>query len=418
MVYMLVDCNNFYASCERVFNPLLEKQPIVVLSSNDGCIVARSNEAKQLGIPMGAPYYQWKQVCDKQRVHVFSSNYELYGDMSHRVMMSLEQFCAEIEIYSIDEAFLLLDGFTEKELNRYATHIRQCIKLWTGIPVSIGIAPTKTLAKIANHIAKKQTATGVFHLTEGELQENKLAQFAVSDIWGVGRKLTKRLHQLGIYSAKALRDADPTIMRQHFSIVMEKTVNELRGISCLPIELIQTRKQIISSRSFGRPVTTLEELEEAVSHYAAKACVRLREQKSVAGELYVFLHTNLFSTADLPYRNGASYRFASATADSRVILHHAKQCLASLYKPGYKYKKTGIMLLDLSPQSSSQQDMFSGSDVRGELLMKTVDLINNQEGKNTIFFCAEGVQRHWQIKCDKRSFRYTTNWAELAEVKC
>jgi DNA polymerase V len=416
--YALIDCNNFFASCERVFNPKLENKPIVVLSNNDGCIVARSNEAKQLGIPMGAPYYQWKKLCDQYNVHVFSSNFELYGDMSDRVMASLEHFSTDIEIYSIDEAFLLLDGLTEKQLTQYATHIRHCIKQWTGLPVSIGIAPTKTLAKVANHIAKKQTKTGVFDLTRPAVQEVRLAQFPVQEIWGIGRKLTKRLNQLGIATAKELRDRDPHHMRQQFSVVMEKMVSELRGISCLPMEEVAARKQIISSRSFGRPVTALSDLEEAVSHYVAKACVRLRDQKSVAGEVYVFLHTNLFSATSMPYRNGGSSRLIVPTSDTRIISQEAKKCLATLFRPGYRYKKAGIMLLDLSPQSLTQQDLFTFTDNRSELLMQTVDRINDETGKNSVFFCAEGMKRDWQMKCDKRSPRYTTRWSELVNVRC
>ena len=417
MMYALVDCNNFFASCERVFNPKLENKPIVVLSNNDGCIVARSNEAKQLGIPMGVPYFQWKLFCEKNNVHVFSSNYELYGDMSNRVMASLEEFGSDIEIYSIDEAFLLLDGLPEKQLTRHAASIRQNIKKWTGLSVSVGIAPTKTLAKVANHIAKKQTETGVFNLMNSALQDIKLAQFAVGDVWGIGRKLTKRLDQLGIYTAKELRDSDPNGMRQQFSVVMQKIVNELRGTSCLPLEIVQARKQIISSRSFGKPVTALAELEEAVSHYVAKACVRLRQQKSVAGEVYVFLQTSFYSTS-FSENTGLTSQLAAATADTRAILHEAKKCLTALYRPGYRYKKAGIMLLDLSPQAQSQQDMFASDDKRSALLMKMVDSINSQEGKNSLFFCAEGIKRNWQMKCDRRTQRYTTNWAELMKVNC
>jgi DNA polymerase V len=408
-MYALIDCNNFFASCERVFNPKLEGKPIVVLSNNDGCIVARSNEAKRLGIPMGAPHFQWKKFCDDNGVHVFSSNYELYGDMSNRVMASLEEFGDDIEIYSIDEAFLVLRGLSEEKFTQHAVHMRQCIKKWTGLPVSIGIAPTKTLAKVANHIAKKQTDTGVFNLMDPTTQSIKLSQFAVEDIWGVGRKLKKRLNQLGIFTAKELRDSEPSWMRQQFSVVMEKMVKELRGTSCLPLDIVQARKQIISSRSFGRPVTSLSELEEAVSHYVAKACVRLREQKSVASEVYVFLQGNLFS-------HGIASRLAVPTADTRVIVHEAKKCLATLYRSGYKYKKAGIMLLDLLGETQLQQDMFASVDKRSELLMKLVDSVNDQEGRDSLFFCAEGIKRNWRMKCDRRTPRYTTKWAELVKA--
>jgi DNA polymerase V len=416
--YALVDCNNFFASCERVFNPKLENKPIVVLSNNDGCVVARSNEAKLLGIPMGAPYYQWQTLCERQGVHVFSSNYELYGDMSQRVMMSLERFSENMEIYSIDEAFLLFDEPNEKQLTWLATHIRQSVKKWTGLPISIGLASTKTLAKVANHIAKKQIEEGVFSFKHQGLQDAKLAQLPVEEVWGIGRKLSKRLNQLGICTAKELRDRDPSEMRLQFNVVMEKIVNELRGISCLPMEALQPRQQIISSRSFGRVVTTLADLEEAVSHYIAKACVRLREQKSVAAEIYVYIHTSLFNDTSTPYCNGNTVRFALPTADTSLIMQEAKKCLATLYKPGYRYKKAGIILRDLSSDTKTQQDMFATNTKRSAALMETVDLINNRDGRNSVFFCAEGIARNWQMKCGKQSPRYTTNWRELVEARC
>jgi len=414
----LVDCNNFYASCERVFNPRLEGRPVVILSNNDGCIIARSNEAKQLGIPMGAPYYRWRKLCEENGVHVFSSNYELYGDMSQRIMQILAEMCPDIEIYSIDEAFLRVESFNQQDIIKYAKHIRETIKRCTGIPVSIGIAPSKTLSKVANHIAKKQRRNGVFDLRNTKMQEAVLSQFAVDNIWGIGRRLSEQLNTMNIYTAKELRDSDPKAMRRRFSVVMEKTIQELGGISCLSLESIKARKQIISSRSFGRWVTALEEIEEALSCYTNTACQKLREQGSVAGGVSVFLHTNLFSEKGIRYHNNASCLFENPTGDTRHIISAAKKCLRSIYKFGLQYKKTGIVLLDLSPKQYQQQDFFSAQVAEeNDLLMQTVDSINRKLGKNTVFYCAEGTTRPWQMRSDLRTPRYTTRWGELLEVK-
>lgn len=251
-IYALVDCNNFYASCERVFNPQLEKKPVIVLSNNDGCIVARSNEAKALGLPMGAPYFKFEKMCLEKNVFVFSSNYELYGDISNRVMQVLQHFCPEIEIYSIDEAFLQLDKFSIWNLTNLMFEIRKKVKYWTGIPVSIGFGPTKTLAKIANKIAKKQSTSGVFDLCDEKIREDILANFLLEDVWGIGNRLSTRLNDLNIYTAKDLRDSNPKRMRKHFGVVIERIVQELRGSPCLTLESAQPRKQICSSRSFGK----------------------------------------------------------------------------------------------------------------------------------------------------------------------
>ncbi len=418
-IFALVDCNNFYASCERVFNPKLEGKPIVVLSNNDGCIVARSNEAKRLGIPMGAPYFEWRAMCEKHQVHVLSSNYELYGDLSQRVMSILQQLCANVEIYSIDEAFLTLDGFDKNNLQAYAAHIRQTIKMWTGLQVSIGCGPTKTLAKAANIIAKKHTLDGIFNLCDANTQEHILPSIAVQDIWGIGRRLAPRLQQMNIQHAKDLRDSDLSLMRAKFSITLERVIQELRGVSCLPLESIQPRKQIISSRSFGKPVTQLDEIEEAVSHYVASACVRLRQQQSNANGIHVFLHTSFVKETNRSYSASTSFHFPAPTADTRYIINVAKSCLKTLYKSGHRYRKAGIILLDLAPKQLRQYDFFSGiNEASNELLMNTVDGINEKLGKNAVFYCAEGIKKPWQLRCDRRSKRYTTRWEELVAVDC
>lgn len=418
-IFALVDCNNFYASCERVFNPSLEGKPIVVLSNNDGCVIARSNEAKKLGIPMGAPFFKWQDFCKKHRVQVFSSNYELYGDMSHRVMQLLTQSCPDIEIYSIDEAFLLLDGFSWTNLTDYAIHIRNKIKMCTSIPVSIGIGPTKTLAKLANYVAKNQSKNGVFNLFDLNEYDTLLSEFPVEKIWGIGYRLSQRLNQFNIHTAKELRDADAKKLRLHFSVVMEKTISELRGISCISMETIQPRKQIISSRSFGKRVTQLSELEEAISHYASIASLKLRKQHSVTRTLCVFLHTNTFREHDKQYGNSLTYRFSKPTSNTGMIVSAAKQCLNQIYRKGYNYHKTGLMLLDLSSASITQYDLLDRqNNLKQEQLMKTVDSINNIYGKHTVFYCAEGINQHWQLKREKLSGRCTTRWDELKKVAC
>jgi DNA polymerase V len=412
MLFALMDCNNFYVSCERAFNPTLEKKPVIVLSNNDGCIISRSSEAKQLSIPMGAPFYQWKAFCVKHQVQVFSSNYELYGDMSQRVMSLLTEFNHNTEIYSIDEAFLLLSTKTSfDELSK----LRHTIKMCTGIPISIGVGSTKTLAKIANQMAKT-LASGVFFHAD---QDDYLTRFSVDKIWGVGRRLAAKLNQLNIDTAQQLKDADPEIIRLHFNVTLEKTVRELKGTPCLTLESTQPRKQIISSRSFGKPVTALSDLEEAVSHYMSIAAKKLRSQQSAAQAVYVFLQTNVFKDRLPQYGNGATYPLSAPTSDTRDLISAAKACLRKIYRKTYQYNKAGVMLLDIAPAKTQQYDLLSPVlDDKSSRVMQTIDTINHHLGKNTLFIAAEGITRSWLIKSDKRSLRYTTRWGELPIVFC
>ncbi len=412
-LFALLDCNNFYASCERAFNPSLENKPVVVLSNNDGCIIARSNEAKKLGIPMGAPFFKWEKLCRMQKVKVFSSNYELYGDMSRRVMTLLKEYCPTVEIYSIDEAFLLLNNFTQAHALEFAKKLKQMVHAHTGLPVSIGIGPTKTLAKIANYIAKTELDSGVYLLTNSET----LTNYPVEKIWGIGRNLAIKLKQLNIYTADELYRADASLLRSKFSVTVEKIVYELRGKSCLSLEAIQSRKQIISSRSFRKAVTSLTEIEEALSHYTAIACTKLRKQKSVASAVAVFLHTNFFRKNEPQYENSNYFPFPIPTADTGYIIRTVKKCAKYLFKKEYRYHKAGIILLDILPASLRQLDLLSEHPERKDALMKTVDYINTTFGKDTIFHCAEGIKREWQIKSEHRSPRYTTQWDELLKVK-
>ncbi len=416
-VFALVDCNNFYASCERVFDPSLKKRPIVVLSNNDGCIVARSNEVKALGIPMGVPYFEHEAVIKKHNVAVFSSNYQLYGDMSQRVMDSLRLFAPDMEVYSIDEAFLRLDHLQPRNLYEYCKTIRAKVIQWTGIPVSIGIGPSKVLAKVANRVAKKQTDDGVFDIRSQKTQDEILKTLDVEKIWGIAGRWAERLGRMGIEKASELRDASPTIIRKHLSVVGERLLRELKGHSCIDLEDIQPRKNIMSSKSFGTLLTKKEPLEEALANYAARACEKLRQQNSRAQAVYVFVQTNGFRETDKQYSNALTCTLTIPTSDTRIIIEAAKFCLNRIYKQGYRYKKTGIMLLDLIPASLEQKHLFVNFDHRpGDHLMELVDRINKDHGPDTLFFGAQGVTREWKMRCGLRSPRYTTQWDELLMV--
>jgi len=416
-VFALVDCNNFYASCERVFDPSLKNRPIVVLSNNDGCIVARSNEVKALGIPMGVPFFEYKAVIEKHNVAVFSSNYQLYGDMSQRVMDSLRLFAPDMEVYSIDEAFLRLDHLQPRNLTEYCKTIRAKVIQWTGIPVSIGIGPSKVLAKVANRVAKKQTDDGVFDIRSQKTQDEILKTLDVEKIWGIAGRWAERLGRIGIEKASELRDASPTIVRKHLSVVGERLLRELKGHSCIDLEDIQPRKNIMSSKSFGTLLTKKEPLEEALANYAARACEKLRQQNSRAQAVYVFVQTNGFRETDKQYSNALTYTLTIPTSDTRIIIEAAKFCLSRIYKQGYRYKKTGIMLLDLIPASLEQKHLFVDFDHRpGDHLMELVDRINKDHGPDTLFFGTQGVTREWKMRCGLRSPRYTTQWDELLMV--
>ncbi|MCG8362165.1 MAG: Y-family DNA polymerase [Pseudanabaenales cyanobacterium] len=416
-VFALVDCNNFYASCERLFQPRLRTQPIIVLSNNDGCVVARSQEAKQLDIKMGTPYFKVKALCDRHNVAVFSSNYQLYGDLSQRVMETLRQFTPDLEVYSIDEAFLSLDGFSHLDVAAYAQEIRTRVGQWTGIPVSIGIGPTKTLAKIANHVAKRRTQTGVFDLRDQTLQSEILATLPVQDIWGIGRRWAKKLPKFGIQTALQLREADPALIRRHFTVVGERLVRELNGDSCLPLENLMAKQNIMSSKSFGSLQTEFQPIAEALSCYAARACEKMRGQGSKAQGIHVMLRTSKFRQDCPQYSNGMNYGFPAPTSDTRVIAKAAKHCLAQIYRPGYAYQKTGVMLTDLISDSVQQQDLFQrGDDRRSERLMAVMDALNAQMGRKALYLAAQGNERSWRMRCDRRSPRYTTQWEELPTV--
>ena len=417
-LFALVDCNNFYASCERLFQPALRGKPVVVLSNNDCCVIARSNEAKALGIEMGAPWHMAKAQFQAQGVFVRSSNYTLYGDISARVMRTLREFSPDIEVYSIDEAFLSLAGF-EGRLEAHARNMRATVLQWTGIPVSVGIAPTKTLAKIANRLVKKDPSSGgVRILTDAADQENMLAKLKLDDIWGVARRLSQRLEEIGIHTPLQLRQADPQFIRDRFGVVVERIVYELRGQSCLALEdIAPTRKSLVSSRSFGRPVETLKDMREAVSTYVSRAAEKMRRQNLATANLIVFVETNPFNRDEKQYRASQAVQLPVASSDTGKLAAAALSALSLIWKPGYRYKKAGVMLLDLSPASHVQSTLFDQPDTpASRARMRALDTINRKYGRDTLRLGSSGHHPSWALRRKMLSPSYSTNWAELLRV--
>lgn len=421
--FALVDGNNFYVSCERVFNPSLEGKPVVVLSNNDGCAVARSAEVKALGIKMAMPWFQMRDLAKQHGIIALSSNYTLYADMSNRMMSVLRQFSPQQEIYSIDECFLGLDGFN-RDLTAYGQQIRQQVRRWTGIPVCVGIAPTKTLAKLANHVAKKQPKwNGVCDL--GAMPEQALntllAQIEVGEVWGVGKKLREQLAAMKLHTVLALKQADAALIRKRFSVVLERTVLELRGISCLELEEITPNKQqIVCSRSFGQPVLHLAELNEAVSSYVTRAAEKLRRQSSLAGAIHVYITTGPFREKDPQYSQGITIPLPEAADDTKKLIRAALWGLRQIYRPGYRYAKAGVMLMELGSASGRQHTLFTDQETeqRSAKLMQALDSINRKMGKDTLFLASSGIGKGWRMKQGNKSPCYTTHWGELAEVRC
>ncbi len=427
-VFALVDCNNFYASCEKLFNPRLKDRPVVVLSNNDGCVVARSAEVKALGIPMGVPWFKIQEEAKRHGIVAFSSNYALYADLSNRVVDVLSGFAPNLEVYSIDESFLELSGLPLPEggLVAYGAGIRQRIADWLGLAVCVGIAPTKTLAKLANHCAKKGLAgaDGVCDftaLTRDELTA-LFERIAVGEVWGVGRKIDARLAAMGIRTVRQLRDADPETIRFRFSVVLERTVRELRGISCIDLEeVVPDRQQIMVSRSFGHLVTDLDELEEAVASYIARAAEKLRSQNSLAGAVQAYVRTNIFKPEVPQYQRGVTVPLPEATADTRILSGWARRILRRIYRPGFGYHKAGVMLLDLRPAGNRQFSLLDGQggagDARSDKLMAVLDGINQRYGRGSLRLAAEGVDRSWRMRRGNLSPGYTTDWMGLAVVR-
>ncbi len=420
-VFALVDCNNFYASCEKLFRPDLKDTPVVVLSNNDGCVVARSREAKLLGIKMGVPVFQIKSEMQRHGILAFSSNYALYADLSSRVMRTLEEMAPRVEVYSIDEAFLDLTGIESAiSLVEFGQQVRERIGHWIGITVCVGIAPTKTLAKLANHAAKKYPATqGVVDLTNPERQRRLLALVPVDDVWGVGRRLSKRLNALGITTALDLANASPRAIRDQFSVVLERTVRELNGESCIELEEIPpTKKQIVCSRSFGAKVTQFELLREAVCEYATRATEKLRKEQQQAKVMTVFIRTSPFKDNEPQYSNSASGELLIPSCDTRDFIELASHLLKRIWKDGFRYAKAGVMLSDFYDPGMFQPGLFDDVSTRSnsQQLMSVLDTIN-QSGAGKVFFAGQGTKKDWSMKREHLSPAYTTRWDQLPRVK-
>ena len=394
----LVDCNSFYVSCERLFNPKIRKKPVVVLSNNDGCIISRSNEAKALGIKMGEPYFKAKNIIIKNDVQVFSSNYSLYGDLSRRVMRTLKRFNSQIEVYSIDEAFMDLSNFSDEDVERVGKEIRETVLQWTGIPTSIGIAKTKTLSKIANHIAKKKLS-GVTSLIGIENLDPILEKVEINDVWGVGRQLTKFYQKNGIYNAKQLKNKSNTWIKKCSNVLSSRTAMELRGIPCIDLETTQTkRKSCVVSRSFGKRIETFQELKEAVSNYCLNASEKIRSESLVAKAITVFVRTSPFQRDYGYYSNSKTIDFPIATNNSIETVKTAVAILESIFRNGYRYQKAGVMLTGLREDDGRKNLFSSEKDEKINSLMRSIDSTNHRYGRSTLSLASAGVHKKWNMR--------------------
>ncbi len=418
-MFALVDCNNFYASCERLFRPDLANKPVVVLSNNDGCIIARSNEAKTLGIGMGTPYFKQQALIRKHDIAVFSSNYPLYGDMSQRVMDVLMRLEPDVEVYSIDEAFIRFPAGTVADLENHIRFIKTTVQKHTGIPVSIGLGPTKTLAKIANRFAKKTpSAAGTFSMTDPQHIKSLLAAVDVGDIWGIGRRHAARLKRHGINTALALQNCADTWIRKQLTVTGMRTVTELRGVPCISLEKAPpAKKSVCTSRSFGRMVTSLADLQEAVATYTAQAAYKLRSKGLRTTVVDVFIRTNSFKKDEPQYCNRRTFLLEAPSSHTATLTKIALAALKAMYRPGYRYQKAGVLFYDLVPAGREQLRLFEETVPRGDSLMDAVDAINERWGRNTIQFAAAGLAKKWHFKQLKKSPAYTTCWSELPTAK-
>lgn len=418
MTLALVDCNNFYVSCERVFRPDLEGVPVIVLSNNDGCAVARSNEAKALGIQMGQPFFQIKDLCKQHGVVVFSSNYVLYGDMSRRVDEVLSMFAPDIENYSIDESFLDLSGFKSKDLIQYGQEIRQTVSKWTGIPTCVGLGTTKTLAKLANYCAKKMPQfDSVCDLSDEAVRQELFPHIPVGEIWGIGRRSAEKLENVGIHSAADFISMQRPQARKLLNVNGERLIAELSGTKCHDLEITSpAKKGITVSRSFGQRVTEQNQMLEAISTYATRAAAKLRREGLEANSITIFMHTGKHAKGAY-YGNSCGMDFPVQTSNTLELVNAAVKSAKHIWKDGFRYYKAGIMLNDLSPKGTAQPDLFSTGDTeRTDALMTAVDAINRRMGKDTIHPASAGTKQQWIMRAGNRSPRYTTDWEELVEI--
>ena len=419
-MFVLVDCNNFYASCERIFQPQWEGKPVVILSNNDGCVIARSNEAKALNIPMGAPAFKYKQQFKQQGVKVFSSNYPLYGDMSNRVMTILEKYTPNLEIYSIDEAFLYFKGFDLFNLEREGQRMRKQVRKWTGIPVSVGIAPTKALAKIANKIAKKfmKRTQGVYAIDTEEKRIKALRWTKIGDVWGVGRKHKIRLEAIGVCNALQFTQLPDAWVRKHMSVLGLRLKKDLSGVSSIKLEeIIPVKKGIATTRSFEGTITQFSDLEERISTFATSCAEKMRKQRSSCNALLVFVRSDPHKKGGFSYRNSCVLPLPYATNSSILLSKHAVMGLQKIFKKGVHYKKAGVMIMGLIPTEKRQLSIFHNNNNKHLTLMQSVDRIHKRFGPHRIKLANQDLNRTWKMKQEHLSQRFTTELNEIITIK-
>jgi len=416
----LVDCNNFYVSCERVFNPNLNKKPVVVLSNNDGCAISRSNEAKALDIPMGAPAFKYEKLFKENNVHVFSSNFPLYGDMSNRVMSILSKFTPNIEIYSIDEAFLKFEGFKTYDLQSYCEKIKHIVLKWTGIPISIGIAPTKALAKVANRIAKKfpKKTNGIYLIDSDKKRKKTLKWLKIEDVWGIGFKHAERLKNIKVNTAYNFINLQDGWIRKNMSVVGLRLKKELEGKSILDLEEVRSPKRAIATtRSFEGTITDYEKIKERISTFAICCAEKLRAQNSNCSSIYVFVRSNKFQKNKTQYRNGIIMTIPFSTNSNMIISKYAIEGLKKIFKQGINYKKAGTIVMGLDSSNNHQLNLFENEDPKHKYLMKTIDFIQKKEGQSKIKLASQDLRKRWKMKQESLSQNYTCKIKEIIEVK-
>ena len=419
-MFALIDCNNFYASCERVFQPHLDKKPIVILSNNDGCVIARSNEAKALGVPMGAPAFKFKEVFQKNKVEIFSSNFTLYGDMSNRVMSIVSRFVPDVEIYSIDEAFLKFNGFTEDQADKKCKEIISTVWRWTGIPVSIGLAPTKSLAKIANRIAKKNPniTKGFYSINNNNKRLEALEKISTGDIWGIGLQNEKKLSNINVKSGIDFINLPDQWVKKNMSIIGLKLKKELEGYPTLDIEETKNdKKSIATTRSFESDISSLEDLVERITTYSVVASKKLRNQKSECNMICVFIRSNPFKNSNERYHYSLTGSLPFSTSSSIEISRFAVKLLKKIYSKNKSYKKAGIILMGLSPESNHQFSLFDRDIEKQKKLMESIDTIDNKYGLYKVRLASQDQKRIWKMKRQKLSRNYTTEIDEILIVK-
>ena len=419
-MFALIDCNNFYVSCERVFNPKLNNKPVVVLSNNDGCAISRSNEAKALGIPMGAPAFKYEKIFKENDVKVFSSNFPLYGDMSSRVMSILSKFTPNIEIYSIDEAFLKFEGFENFNLKNYCEEIREIVLKWTGIPISIGIAPTKALTKVANRIAKKfpNQTKGVYLIDSTEKRIKALKWLNIIDVWGIGFRHAKRLKNIKINTAYNFINLEDNWVRKNMSVVGLRLKKELEGKSLLDLEEVRSpKKAIATTRSFEGTITDYEKIKERISTFAICCAEKLRAQNSNCNSIYVFVRSNKFQKNKTQYRNGILMTIPFSTNSNMIISKYAVEGLKKIFKKGINYKKAGTIVMGLDSSNNYQLNLFENENPKHMSLMKIIDFIQKKEGQSKIKLASQDLRKRWKMKQEKLSPNYTCKLNEIIKVK-